>query len=53
MGGLLLAKCDINSNKLVRAYYQVKSCKNNYIIWRDGTKMIYDDGKKKNFNQLC
>jgi hypothetical protein len=50
--GLLLAKCDANAQRLVRAYPQIKACKDNYIIWSDGTKMLYDDGKRKNFNQL-
>jgi len=41
-------KCnDGNAAKLVKAYAQLSKCKNNTIIWRDGTKMRYDDGKKK------
>ncbi len=48
----LFGKCDKNAQKLVRAYSQIKACKNNYIIWSDGTKMLYDDGKKKSFYQL-
>ena len=38
---------------LVNAYpHRLKECKNNMLIWKDGTKMVYDDGKKKNFDQL-
>lgn len=44
--------CDKNSEKLVSSYSQIQSCKNNYIIWNDGTKMLYDDGKKKSFKEL-
>jgi len=44
------AKCDINAKKLISSYSKVKDCKNNYIIWSDGTKMKYDDKRKKSFD---
>jgi len=38
---------------LLRAYpHYIKSCKNNRVVWYDGTKMVYDDGKKKSFYEL-
>ena len=39
---------------LVRAYpAQLKGCSTNTLIWRDGTKMRYDDAKSnKSFNDL-
>lgn len=46
------AKCDANADKLVREYSQVAKCKNNKIIWRDGTSMIYDDDKKETFDKI-
>ncbi len=45
------AKCDRNAKILISTYSKVKACKNNYIIFSDGTKMVYDDGKKKSFEQ--
>ncbi len=48
----LSAKCDLNAQKLVERYSQIKKCKNNTILFNDGTTMLYDDGKKKNFVQL-
>ena len=51
--GLLVADCnDSKAVKLVNAYSQIVACKNNSIIFNDGTKMLYDDGKVKNFEQL-
>lgn len=42
------ARCDRNAQKLVSTYHNVLArCKNNTIVWKDGTKMRYDDGKKK------
>lgn len=51
--GILYAKCDANAQKLVRAYpHFLKTCSHNDIVWRDGTKMRYDDGKPKSFDRL-
>lgn len=44
---LLYGKCDENSLKLISSYEQIVDCKDNYLIWNDGTKMLYDDGIKK------
>ena len=44
--------CDDNADKLAVSYNQISHCQDNYIIWNDGTKMLYDDGKKKSFNRL-
>ena len=54
---IALAVVSINLNAscqdLLKAYPKyLKECKNNLLIWRDGTKMVYDDGKAKNFDQL-
>jgi len=39
------AKCDAHARTLVATYPQLKACQNNTIIWKDGTRMLYDDGK--------
>jgi len=49
--GILWGVCDSNADKLVKSYTQISHCKNNYIIWIDGTKMLYDDGKEKSFKE--
>jgi hypothetical protein len=37
---------------LVRAYPAfLKGCSGNSLIWRDGTRMRYDDGRRKSFEQ--
>ena len=42
------AKCDTHARNLVHAYpHFLKTCRNNRIVWRDGTQMVYDDGKPK------
>jgi hypothetical protein len=42
------AKCDAHAAKLVRAYpHFLKACRNNRIVWKDGTTMLYDDRKQK------
>lgn len=41
------AKCDTHARKLVATYPQIKACQNNTIIWKDGTRMTYDDGKEE------
>jgi len=51
--GIISANCkDGKAQKLVKAYSQIVACKNNYIIFNDGTRMLYDDGKRKGFQQL-
>jgi len=49
---LLQAKCDSHAKKLVTTYPQLSSCKNNTILWRDGSNMLYDDGKKETFEKI-
>lgn len=49
---IALAKCDLNAQKLVNAYSEISKCEGNYIYFRDGTKMLYDDGKQKSPFQL-
>jgi len=45
--------CDANARKLVRYYPAIVGCRDNHIIWRDGTRMLYDDGRtKKDFKTL-
>jgi hypothetical protein len=44
--------CDDNADKLADSYSQISHCENNHIVWKDGTKMIYDDAKAKNFQEL-
>ncbi len=42
-----------NCQTLVNSYPKyLKECKNNTLIWRDGTKMIYNDGKQKDFKKM-
>lgn len=48
---LLQANCDNNAEKLKKVYSQIKSCKDNYIIWKDGTLMKYDDKRNENFEK--
>ena len=53
LNSFAMANCnDGKAQKLVSAYNQIVACKDNYIIFRDGTNMLYDDGKVKNFKQL-
>ncbi|WP_457603459.1 M15 family metallopeptidase [Nitratifractor sp.] len=53
LGTAAYGKCDANAQRLVRAYPDhLKECRDNRIVWRDGTKMLYDDGKKKSFESL-
>ncbi len=52
LGGLAKARCDANARKLIAAYPQIKACKNNHIIWQDGAKMIYDDGRKETADKI-
>jgi hypothetical protein len=47
------AVCDKNADKLIKAYpEQLIACENNTIIWRNGERQLYDDGKQKTFEQL-
>ncbi len=40
-------------NDLVRAYPDyLRSCSGSTLIWKDGTQMRYDDGRRKSFDQL-
>ncbi len=46
---IVCAECE----KLIKVYPDfISSIENNYLIWKDGTKMFFDDGKKKSFEQL-
>ena len=45
--------CDANARKRVSHYSAIVDCRDNHIIWRDGTRMLYDDGRtKKDFKYL-
>ena len=51
--GIVYGECDSNTKKLVLVYDEIVACENNYLIWKDGTKMIYDDGiDKSSFQKL-
>lgn len=51
--GLVYGNCDSNARKLVQSYENIIGCKNNYILWRDGSKLLYDDKRKKSqFSKL-
>ncbi len=49
---ILSAYCDRNAIKLVESYKSIQKCKNNFIILENGTKLLYDDGRKKDFSTL-
>ncbi len=49
---IVIAKCDIYAEKLVSSYNSIKYCKNNNIVMQSGETFIYDDMRKKSFNQL-
>jgi len=49
---LLQAQCDMHAQKLVKTYRQIKACKNNTILWSDGSTMLYDDGKRETFDKI-
>jgi len=38
--------------KLLKYYSEIKEFKDNYLVFKDGTKFIYDDGKDKSFEEL-
>ncbi len=47
------AACDKNADKLIKAYPEhLVGCENNIIVWRNGERQLYDDGKQKTFEQL-
>lgn len=47
------AACDDNARKLIQAYPEhLTDCEDNYIVWRNGERQLYDDGKQKTFEQL-
>ncbi len=46
------SQCDDNADRLALSYDNIEYCQDNHIIWSDGSKMLYDDGKKKNFKEL-
>jgi len=51
IGGIAHARCDASARKLVAAYpHYLKTCTDNAIVWRDGSRMVYDDGKRKSFD---
>ena len=41
-----------NVHKLITEYDKVIGYENNYIIFKDGSKLLYDDKKEKNYYQL-
>jgi len=47
------AVCNADAARLIKAYpdYLV-ACEDNYLIWRDGEKQLFDDGKEKTAEQL-
>jgi peptidoglycan LD-endopeptidase CwlK len=46
-------KIPIGARKLVEAYPDfLDSTDGKYIYWKDGTKMLYDDGRKKTFDEM-
>ena len=46
LGVLVYARCDRHAQDLIRAYpHHLKACRDNHILWKDGTTMVYDDGK--------
>lgn len=47
------AVCDKNADKLIKAYPEhLIACENNNLVWRNGERQLYDDGKQKTFDQL-
>lgn len=43
----------MNAKKLIEAYpEQIISFNDNYLVFKDGSKLIYDEGKKKDSQQL-
>lgn len=47
------AVCDKNADKLIKTYPEyLVACENNMLVWRNGERQLYDDGKQKTFDQL-
>ena len=47
------AVCDKNADKLIKAYpVHLVACENNYLVWRNGERQLYDDSKQKTFDEL-
>ncbi len=47
------AVCDDNARKLIKAYPEhLTACEDNYLVWHNGERQLYDDGKQKTFEQL-
>lgn len=47
------AACDENADKLLKAYpEQLAACEDNYIVWHDGHRQLFDDGLEKDFETL-
>jgi D-alanyl-D-alanine carboxypeptidase len=43
----------VHASKLIKSYpNQIIGFKNNHLIFKDGSTMVYDDEKKKNFQEL-
>lgn len=49
---LAFGECDDNADRLALSYPQVSHCQNNHIIFTDGSRLLYDDGRKKSFEEL-
>jgi hypothetical protein len=49
---LAFGVCDDNADKLAASYSKVSHCQDNHIVFSDGTKLLYDDGRKKSFDEL-
>ena len=50
---LLTLSLNASCQALLKAYPNyLKECKNNTLIWKDGTKMVYDDKKHKDFTTM-
>ncbi len=52
LGAFGYAGCDTHARKLIRVYSQLKACRNNQIIWKDGARMVYDDGKRESEEKI-
>jgi len=52
LAGMAYARCDHHADILVKTYPQLKTCRNNTIIWQDGTRMVYDDGRPESEEKI-
>jgi len=48
----LFGECDDNADRLAVSYEQISHCQDNHIIFKDGSRLLYDDGRKKSFQEL-